>query len=245
MTRTGVGPMVAVLLAVWFAGPAPVSAQAGAPAGGAWGGRLGLTLRGGLQQPQADDALFGVIRDQLAVAPADLRVRRLGVEVSWALTPRWELALGTELGRQTARSEARVSPAEAGVVAQRTTLESSPVAVATARYYPWPAAAAVGGWTPRVYAGLGAGLLRVGLTQEGRFPDAGGGAAFTDRFASRSVGQVVALSVGAVLQRVRGPGLVLEAGYQVAGAPVGADFAAFDRIDLSGAQLSVGLRQRW
>jgi hypothetical protein len=83
------------------------------------------------------------------------------------------------------------------------------------------------------------------LRQQGEFVDEVNARTFAADFASRGVGRLGYLSAGIEAPVVSRLGVLLEARYQWANAPLAGAFASFQEVDLSGIRLSVGVQRRW
>jgi hypothetical protein len=213
--------------------------------------RFGLAVRGVQFTLGGRGELFAALSNALTLTAADLSTRSAGLDVSWLATPRLEIVGSVDHGAAQASSQSRLPRPGGGTpVLQTTTLAVDPLGTLALRYYlrpPFRHRDALG-WGPGavpVFVGAGAGVLRYTLTQRGEFLDAVAGRTFRADFASRGTGRTAFLSAGLEVPVVARMAVLLESRYEWGRAPLAAGFTTFERIDLSGLRLSLGLARRF
>lgn len=211
-----------------------------------------VAIRSGRFRPAATGEPFATFTSALTLTGEDLAAWSFGVDAGWLVHPKWEVMSALDASSVAARSEAR--PAARGAeasVRQSTTLTLRPVAVIGLRYFPRPVVrwVADSGWVgqpaARVFVGGGVGAIGYRLRQVGDFRDQGGAGVFPADFESSGVGRIAFLSAGVETPSFRRFGLLVEARYDLASAPLAAGFASFGRADLSGMRASIGVVRRW
>jgi hypothetical protein len=208
-----------------------------------------LTLRAGPLLPRAQSDLFEFLTDTLTLGKQDFRAPLLSAELSFTLTPRFDLALAAGWAQAQSRSEFRDWVGDDDLpIQQETRLRSVPVTL-SGRFYPLERGRTVSrlAWLPArttPYVGGGAGVTWYGLRQEGEFID-------TDRRIFESTlesnehgytGHVLAGVDHWFTPRV---GLNADVRYTWGSAPVGGSYRGWDSMDLGGMQLGVGISFRW
>lgn len=206
--------------------------------------RLSVALHYGTFRPAGGGQLFALLDRALAPGGGALRPRMLGGELRADVTPRWRVLAGVEGGGRTMASVSRATPAAApSPVGQHTAL-----AVTSAQYVgaEWQALRwrGRGRDRARLVVGGGFGSARYELRQWGDFVDADRRVAFAQDFRSAGRGGVRYLSAAAEVPLAGGVTLSGTARRQAGSAPMTADYASFDRLDLGGTRLYAGLRVR-
>ena len=184
-----------------------------------------------------------------ALLPTDgaLRPRLAGGELHVALTPRFGALVGAESGRSTSASVSRAHAAGvAGDVRQQTTLDVTSLQYAGVEWQAvrWRGARAGATDRLRVLLGAGGGVARYRLRQWGDFVDAQRSVAYGDDFGSAGRGGFGYGSATLEVPVGRWAAVQGDVRRQVGSAPMSADFASLDRLDLGGMRLAVGLRLR-
>ena len=243
--RSGVRVLALAVLAA-----APVAAQqapgathAGS-AGSTWLGRIGVSARYGELRPAARSEAFSLIDRALAPGSGALRPRLVGGELHVRVIGRWGLLLGAEAGGSTAASVSRVRPASgSGDVRQQTSLDLTSVQYVGAEWQAlrWRGAGRDASDRARVVLGAGGGVARYRLRQWGDFVDAERAVAFPDDFRSAGRGGFGYASAGVEVPLRRWVALQAELRRQAGSAPMSADYATFDRLDLGGTRFGVGV----
>jgi hypothetical protein len=212
--------------------------------------RFSLTIRSGSFQPRGAGDLFATFSTALTLAPEDLRAQSIGVDWSWLMTQHWELVAAIEGSSTSAVSQTQAPRPGGGLpVQQSTSFQLEPVGTVAIRYYLVPPFRWNGkSWVSepsRFFLGGGLGMLAYTLRQEGEFLDEGHARTFLSDLESRGLGRIAFLTAGIEVPLFARLGGLVEARYQFSDAPLAAGFAAFERIDLSGLRLSIGIQRRW
>jgi hypothetical protein len=138
----------------------------------------------------------------------------------------------------------RVQPASrSDDVPQRTTFELTSVGYAGAewRALRWQGAGPDATDRLRLVLGAGGGVARYRLRQWGEFVDVERATAFQDDLTSTGRGAFGYASAGVELPLRRWVALQAELRRQAGSAPMSADYAEFDRLDLGGTRFGVGI----
>jgi hypothetical protein len=166
------------------------------------------------------------------------------------MAQRWELVAAIEGSSASAGSQSRAPRPGGGLPAQQwTSFELEPVGTLSVRYYLVPPFRwREGGWVSepsRVFLGGGLGMLAYELRQQGEFVDEENARTFVADLQSLGLGRIGFLAAGIDVPVFARLGALIEARYQFSDAPLAGGFAAFERIDLSGLRLSIGIQRRW
>jgi len=212
--------------------------------------RYSLTIRSGSFRPRGAGDLFATFSTALTLAPEDLRAQSIGVDGSWLMSERWELVAAIEGSSASAASQTRAPRPGGGLpVQQWTSFALEPVGTVAVRYYLVPPFRWNGeSWVSepsRVFVGGGLGMLGYSLRQQGEFLDVENAQTFVADLESRGLGRIGFLTAGIEVPLFARLGGLIEARYQFSDAPLAAGFAAFERVDLSGLRLSIGIQRRW
>jgi hypothetical protein len=212
-----------------------------------------VTLRAGPVMHRAGGDLFDFFRSELTLERSDFRAPALAADVGLQLHPRLDLVIGAGLSNVESRSEFRdwVEEDEAGnelPIEQVTSFRVVP-ATLSLRFYPLSRGRGISelAWVPTrttPYVGAGGGMAWYRLEQEGDF--VGDDASIFSALFVTSGGAPVAQAFAGLdhwfTPRV---GLNLEARYMIGSATPDDDFGTWDKVDLGGAQVGVGLSLRW
>ena len=213
--------------------------------------RFSLSIRSGSFRPRGQGMLFSAWSSALTLDPSDLSAQSIGVDGSWLLAERVELVLAVEGSSATATSQSRSPRPGSTLPARQTTAFTvEPVGTVAMRYYLVPPFRWTEGtgWVAepsRVFLGGGLGMLAYQVRQQGEFVDDFNARTFVADFASRGAGRTGYLSAGFEAPVVSRLGVLLEARYQWANAPLAGSLVSFQQVDLSGLRLSVGVQRRW
>jgi hypothetical protein len=242
--RTSVGALALALLAGMPAG-AQQAARDSATASRL--GRVSVSARIGELRPSARSEFHALMDRALVPTGGALRPRMVGGDLHVRITPRIGVLLGAESGRSTVASTSRARATGAsGDVAQQTTLDLTSVQYLGAEWQAWRWRGRGADATDRlrVVLGAGGGVARYRLRQWGEFVDAQRSVAYADDFGSAGRGAMGYATAGVELPLQRWLSMEGELRRQVGSAPMSADYAGFDRLDLGGTRLGVGLRLR-
>jgi hypothetical protein len=223
---------------------APAHAQSATP--DAWGERIGVAARYGAFQPAGRSEVFSLIDRALTPGSRALRPRLVGGELHVRVVGPLGLVAGIESGGSTVASASRVAPTSGSDVRQRTTLDFTTVGSLGAewRALRWRGGAADGDDRRRVLLGAGGGVARYRLRQWGDFVDAERRVAYADDFRSTGRGAFAYAGLGLEVPVRRWIALQGDVRRQFGSAPMSADYASFDRLDLGGTRIGAGVMVR-
>jgi outer membrane protein W len=236
-----------VLLAL--AAAAPLRAQ-----GGGNGYLFGtpaaqITIRGGYAHPTAGSDLFDQVTTDLTLNRSSFSGFTGGGSVAVRLTSRFDVALDLDYAGMTKGSEYRGYVDNNNLPIQQTTSFQRVPVILSGRYYLAERGRSVGrlAWIPAgvvPWVGAGAGAMWYRFRQEGDFVNFNNGSVFQS--------QVETSGWAAAAQGMAGMDVTLtpriavtgDARYTWARAPLSGDFVGFQRLDLSGVSLTLGLTFR-
>jgi outer membrane protein W len=205
-----------------------------------------FVLRAGLADPSARSDIFGFVTNELTLRKSDFRGLALSGELQARVGDRLDLVFGAAWSGSRHRSEYRNFVDNNNLpIEQTTSFERLPVTVGV-RYFLVPPGQSVGhlAWVPNRYApylGAGVGVMWYQFRQTGDFIDMNTMNVFADSY--RSADWTITAHVNAGVDVSVSPRtfVTAEARYSWARASLGSDFVGFDRIDLSGLTLSLGV----
>jgi hypothetical protein len=209
-----------------------------------------VTLRGGPTLFRAQSDLYDYMVEEFTLSRRDFRGPSLGLEVAWLAGPNFDLAFGVGWAESERRSEYEDWVGDDDQPIEQTTrLRALPLS-ATLRYRPLPRGRTLStlAWLPArtsPYAGAGAGVTWYRLVQEGEFIRGDDFAIFRDRLESGNAGMAAHVVAGLDHWLTPRLGLNAEARYNWGSAPLESGFLGFDDLDLSNAQVSLGVSFRW
>lgn len=240
-----------ILLALSVPGLAPAAAAQSGGSGFLFGPPSAtLVLRGGLAHASAGSDVFAFSREQLTLGSRDFDGFLLGAEAGYRLAPRVDLSVGAAYAGRVARSEMRDWVDQDDLPIEQTTRFQRVPLTAGVKAYPLARGRSVGRfvWIPaRVapFVGAGAGAMWYRFEQSGDFVDYETLEVFFDEFESSGWTPTAHALAGVDVSLTPRFGVVGEARYGWAESGLGRDFEGFDRIDLSGLSLSLGLLVRF
>jgi hypothetical protein len=221
-----------------------VAAQASHDHQSAWSDRLTVAARFGVLAPTGGSELFTLLDQALTPGHTGLRPRMFGAEVRLQVRSRWAVLGGIESGGRTVSSISRVQPvASVGTVPQETRFDVTSAQSLGVQWqaWRWRDRHAPGEDRLRLMLGAGGGVAHYALRQWGSFVDAERGVRFDDDFRSSGRGGIGYAS--AALEVPVGTWVAVqgEVRRQMGSAPMRADYAGFDRLDLGGTRLALGV----
>lgn len=237
-----VGALLAVVAVM------PVAAQPAArdtAPSTSWLGRVSVSARLGELRPSGRSQLYALMDRALLPTGGALRPRLAGGELHVRVARGLGAVLGAEAGQGTMASVSRArATGTSADVRQQTTLDVTSLQYAGADWeaFRWRRAGAGAADRLRVVLGAGGGVARYRLRQWGEFVDAQRSVAYADDFASAGRGGFAYGSAALEVPLRRWIALQGDVRRQVGSAPMTADFAGFDRLDLGGTRLGVGVR---
>jgi hypothetical protein len=205
-----------------------------------------FAIRTGWLFARTNSDLFDFVRDQLTIGRNDFNAPALAIDVGAAASNRVDVVIGFAYSRATIDSEYRhLVDNNRLPITQRTRLQQFNLS-ASAKVAIVPRGREVGrlAWVPRPvspYVGAGAGYLRYHFDQSGDFVDVVDFSVFGASLRSRRWTPSAHAFAGADIRVGRKVYLEAEARYLKAKGPTGQDFVGFDRIDLSGVNITAGV----
>ncbi len=208
-----------------------------------------ISLRGGYAIAAARSDLFDFTVDELTLNKRDFSSYTVGGEVGVPVADRFEIVLDLGYSRANRGSEFRHFVDNKDLpIEQSLEFIRTPI-TANVRYYVAPPGRAVGklAWIPAKltpWIGAGAGTMYYSFRQRGDFVDFETTNVFYDDFESGGFTPVVQGIGGFDLTLTPSLALTTDARFLWARGRVSSDYSGFDKIDLSGAQVTVGLTLR-
>jgi hypothetical protein len=235
-----------VLVALAVAAPvaaAPLGAQRSTA--DAWLDRVSVSVRYGELRPAGRSELYTLMDRAVTPGRSALRPRIAGGHVRVALGGgrRFGVLLGTESGERTVTSTNLFSPLPyLGETRMQTSLDLRAVRYVGAEWTALRWRGAGESDRARLVLGAGAGTASYRVRQWGEFVDAARRVSFLDDFQSAGRGSIAYGAAGVEVPVARWLALQGEVRRQFGSAPMNADYATFDRLDLGGTRLSAGVR---
>ena len=249
--RGSAGRSVVALMVALAVFPAIAPAQSGAGEGYLFHSpKASLVLRVGVAKPSADSRVFSFVSEQLTVNRGDFTGFAVGADLDVALTSRLAVQMGTSLTTRTVGSTYRdFVDNDDAEIEQSTSFRRAPVTGGLKLYLTSPGRS-LGrfAWVPSKFApyvAAGGGVMYYAFRQSGDFVDFEDFAVFGSTLESSGWTSMVYGAAGLNYSLSARMGLITEARYDRARAPMSRDFDGFDRIDLSGLSLSTGLHLRF
>lgn len=231
--------------------PLDVRAQPQAGNGFMFGAPGGsVTLRLGYAMPSRGSDVFTFVQDQLTLRGGDFQSTALATDVSYFLRPNLGLQFGIGYSGRTAPSVYRkFIDTNDKEIEQSTTFRRVPLTVGL-RYYLWPTGRSVGAlaWVPSryvPYVGAGVGLTWYQFRQAGDFVDYKTLNIMPMTLDSEKWTRSLYAAAGVEKTLSARLALTGEARYDYGKANLSGDYVGFDRIDLSGAAVTLGLTVRF
>lgn len=245
---------VTLCAALWASAmfvPLAVGAQSGAGGGFMFGAPTGsLTFRGGMARPSESSDLYSFVRDELTVGRGDFAGSSWAVDAAFFVRPQLAVQFGIGIASRTKPSVYRDwVDTDNREIEQSSSLRRMPLS-AGLRYYLKPPGRSISrlAWVPaRVapYVAAGGGITYYRFKQTGDFVDYQTLDVFGTELNSEAWSPSAFLAAGADYALGARVGLVGEARYDWASARLSSDFSGFNRIDLSGLAVTVGLAYRF
>lgn len=212
---------------------------------------VNIAMRGGFNFARASSDLFDLATEQLTLDKSDFSAFVIGADIGVRVTDRFDIVGGFAHMATSKSSEYRDWVDENELpITQRTRFSQTPLTLG-ARYYLMPRGRQIGQfvWIPTSmspYVGAAAGVARWEWHQTGSWVDFENFGIFDDTFETDGwtpIGQAVAGFDYSLGTRVM---LNTEARYTIGSGELGRDFdPSFEALDLSGLQLTMGLKFRF
>jgi len=219
-------------------------AGAGAQRAG-WVERVSVSVSAGPIQPTASSEIHALVDGALSGGSRAFRPTLLGAAMHLAIAHDVSLRLGVEHGNRRATSTSMVQ--SSGEVARQETsfeMPSTGYVGAEWRALHWRGKTTGSPDRLRLALGAGVGTARYRLYQRGEFVDTSRDLMFQGELLSQGRGNVRYASAGVDVPVWRGIALTAELRRQAGSAPMNADYAAFDPLDLGGTRFSIGMLVR-
>jgi hypothetical protein len=212
--------------------------------------QAGLTLRAGPMLYSARGDVFEAMRKDLTLERGDFRGPSVGLDIVITPLSRWDLVLGVGYSESSAGSEFREWVDQDDLPIEQTTRLRVIPATATLRYLPLSRGRSISSvaWLPRAttpYVGAGGGVVWYRLRQTGEFVNFMDYRIFSDVIEAYGWRGVVHGVAGVDHWFTPRLGLNAEVRYNHGGADPQQGFRSFDRLDLGGAQATLGFSVRW
>jgi hypothetical protein len=219
--------------------------------------RVSAGLRVGYQLPRASSNLFDDVRAFYTLSRSDFGALHLGGEVAVRVRERWDVALGVGWARSSSQSEYRDWVDEDRLPIEQETVFERFSGTAGAKYYLARRGRTIGrfAWVPArfaPYVGGGVGFTYYEFEQFGDFValdtcvgDPPACDIVYDRLLTTGTGAAAYAAAGADFSLGKQFVLTSEARYHLGSGPMRGPYRRFDRIDLSGLQLTAGVAVRW
>ncbi len=212
--------------------------------------RVSVGFRTGYTIPKMGSNLFEQSRTDFTLNRWDFAGPYVGGDLAARVSERWDVSVTGGWARGNGLSEYRNWVDQDQLpIEQETTFETASVALG-GRYYFSDRGRSVGrfAWVPsRIspFVGGGVGMMWYDFQQTGDFVDFQTFNVYGDELQTSGSGASVYASAGADLSIGKQFYLTGEARYNVAGAGVRDSYSLYDRMDLSGLQLTTGISLRW
>lgn len=211
---------------------------------------VSLIIRGGMSLPSASSEIFAFTSEQLTLDTRDFYSPAMGVEGSFRITNRFDVALGAAMSQSTTRSEFRdFVDLDDQPIEQTTKFTRVPITLSL-KYFPMDRGRQIGrfAWITQTlvpYLGVGGGVIWYEFDQQGEWVDFSTLDIFRDVFKSAGTTGVAHLLAGVEISL--GPQWFLngEGRYSFASTRMDQDFVDFDDIDLGGFEATVGFALRF
>jgi hypothetical protein len=208
-----------------------------------------LNLRAGYAHAIAGGDVFQETTDLLTLSKSDFSGPMVGGELAFRLSPRVDLSFVADYAGVTRNSHYRhFVDNNGGEIEQATTFQRVPM-TANVRLYLAPRGRSIGrlAWIPAgvvPWVGAGAGAMWYRFRQEGDFVDFANGNVLALKVESSGVTPAAQGMGGVDITLTPHIALTGDARYTWAKARPGNDFQGYDRIDLSGVSMTLGLTIR-
>lgn len=209
--------------------------------------RVGVSVNGGLQFPAGASEVQDLLQRALVGGSRATRPAIAGTALHIRVTPRWSLTGAGEFGRRQTATVSRVAPTGVESVQQNTDYRVVYSALAGVEWEALNFRHRDRAEPTRVREYLqlrftaGAGTTEYSLHQWGNFVDETRLAAFSAELWSRGRGQFAYLGAALDIPIFRGVIVRVDVRESRGEAPMSADFAEFQRIDIGGTRVGGGL----
>jgi outer membrane protein W len=211
---------------------------------------MSFTLRGGASLPSAQSEIFDFTAQQLTIGTSDFYAPSFGVEASFRVAERIDIALGVTASQSTILSEFRDFVGVDDLPIEQTTKFTRVPATISLKYYLFDRGREIGrfAWVASKfspYVGAGGGAIWYQFEQRGEWVDEATLDIFRDTFTSDGVTGVGHMMAGTDISFGPRWFLNVEGRYSFASMDMKPDFVGFNKIDLGGFDASVGFALRF
>jgi len=212
--------------------------------------RGSVDIRGGFDFASAGSDVFDFITEHLTVDHRDFSAPTFVFDVTYKVSPRLDAVFGLATSGSSTHSEFRNFIDNNDLPIEQTTSFHRVPLTASLRVYLTSPGRSVGryAWVPKrfaPYVGGGGGAMWYRLRQEGSFVDFDTLDVFDARLESDGWAPTLHGFAGTEISLSPRFAVSVEGRYQWAHADLSADYAGFDRIDLSGFSLTTGIAIRY
>jgi len=205
---------------------------------------------GGFARPSAGSDVFAFASDNLTLNKGDFAGFSFGGNMGFRMASRLELQIGANVMVRTVGSESRDFIGTDDLPIEQTTIFRRMPVTAGLKYYVTPPGRSLGklAWVPNrfaTYVAAGGGTMYYSFKQDGEFVDFETLDIFPASLESKAWTPSGYGAVGVDYTLSPRVGLTSEARYDFARAEMSREFQGFDRIDLSGISVNVGLNFRF
>ena len=209
-----------------------------------------VALRLGAAVPNTSDDIYDFFTEELTLDRKDFTSAVFGMDLAAHVNPQLDVVLGIGTAASSKRSEFRDWVDQDDLPIEQTTRLIRVPITAGLKYYLVERGRSVGryAYVPAKvlpYIGAGGGLQWYELKQEGDFIDHETLEVFTDRLVSSGTTPTAHVMAGAEWWFSTRFGLTVDGRYSWSKSDLDRDFSDFDKINLSGVQLTTGLSVRF
>ncbi len=244
-TRLAMAALAATLVV-----PGSLGAQVGGPGFLFQKPHVQLQLRTGYSVARAGSDIYDFVVDSLTLNKSDFNAFSIGGQVAVRMTDRLDAALDVAYAGGTRPSEMRYWVDNNNLPIQQKTKFSRVPLSFDLKWYLTDRGRSISrfAWIPATlspYVGAGVGVMWYRFEQSGDFVDSQTLDVFSDTFRSRGHAPMVNALAGVDVTLNNSLVLTGQARYDWAKASMGQDFVGFQKMDLSGLQMSLGIGVRF
>lgn len=208
-----------------------------------------ISIRGGYAQAMAGSDIFDQVVTDLTLNKRDFNGLTFAGELGFPITSRLDISFDAGVSSSNARSEFRKFVDNKKLPIEQTTTFMRVPLTANLRYYLKETGRSIGklAWIPShivPWVGAGGGATWYRFRQEGDFIDFATTNVFADELASAAWAPTVQGMAGVDVSLSPSFAITGDARYLWAKGTLERDFRGFDRIDLSGVSVTLGITYR-
>lgn len=210
-----------------------------------WQSRFAVGISAGALSPTAHSQLYTLLDRALTPGRHMLQPRLMSGTVLYATSPNVSLVWRSDVGTHTARSVSIAQPTTPTTdLSQNTTLRIRLQSTLGAQFTAWrweAPASSLRSDRLRLTFGAGLGVVAYQLDQRGTFVDAPDRIAYGASYRSSGVGPLTYASSSLEIPVRRQLSITAVVRHQWGSARMSQDYATFDRLDLGGTTVSIGM----